>query len=112
MRSKEPEQPQVASFVTSDAGAGRILRVIGEVDISTTPSFKNALDSALSGYSGDLTLDLTDVEFMDSSGLHALMETTRQVISRGGSMRLRNPGHTVYRLLEISGLLGYFHITS
>jgi anti-sigma B factor antagonist len=62
-------------------------------------------------YDGELTLDVTDVSFMDSSGLHALLEATRQIIARGGSVTLHNPGHTVYRLLEVSGLLGYFHIT-
>ncbi|MDO8587990.1 MAG: STAS domain-containing protein [Armatimonadota bacterium] len=112
MSSTEPEKPTIASFVTTDAEGNRTLRILGEIDLSTCASFKSVLASASADYRGELTLDLTDVEFMDSSGLHALMEMTRELIARGGSIGLRNPGRAIYRLLEISGLLGYFHITT
>ena len=111
MKSSEPDHPSIALYMSTGPSGGKTLHVTGEVEVSTCSSFRSSLASCMTDVNTQLTIDLTHVEFMDSSGLHALMEATREITKRGGSVSLRNPCHTVYRLLEISGLLGYFQIT-
>jgi anti-anti-sigma factor len=53
----------------------RGLRIAGEVDMVTAPQLAEALGS-LEG-SGPVTLDLSEVTFMDSSGLHVIEDFVR-----------------------------------
>jgi anti-anti-sigma factor len=111
MKPSEPDQPSIALYISTDASGRKTLHIAGEVDLSTCSSFRSGLASCMVEQDSQLTIDLTHVDFMDSSGLHALMEATREIMKNGGSVSLRNPCHTVHRLLEISGLLGYFSLT-
>ena len=111
MNQDGPAQSSVASYVTADADGKRVLRVVGDLDLSTCPSFKAMLAAATADYDDEMIVDLTDVGFMDSSGLHALMATMKDMTAKGGSLRVRNPGDSVYRLLEISGMLDYLRVT-
>lgn len=81
--------------------------VHGDIDIAGGPTLENALRSA-----GDMpiVLDLRDVEFVDSSGLRALLTATRQARQHGACVRLRNVGAAVRRMLDITGTSGQFEI--
>jgi len=82
--------------------AARLLRVIGEVDLSTAGLLRHFLEQeASSGRS--VTLDLSGVSFMDSSGMAALLHG---VACMDGSAQLivLHPSGQVRRLLEISGV--------
>lgn len=111
MKPSEPDHPSIAVYISADASHGKTLHIAGEIELCTCASFRSSLASCLADGIAHLTIDLTQVDFMDSSGLHVLMEATRELTKRGGSVSLRNPCHTVRRLLEISGLLGHFSIT-
>ena len=72
-------------------------RLIGELDISTAPGLKAALDGLPPG---SVTLDLAELTFIDSSGLHAIMRFAPS--SNGnGPLTLANVPAFVSRLLEI-----------
>ena len=57
-----------------------------------------------------LTIDLTDVEFCDSSGLSALLIADRKMKEHGGSVRLLHVQKKVLSLLKISMLDRVFEI--
>jgi len=57
-----------------------------------------------------LTVDLTDVEFCDSSGLSALLIAERKMREHGGKVRLVNVNKKVLNLLKISMLDRVFDI--
>jgi anti-anti-sigma factor len=85
-----------------------VLRVEGEIDLLTTPVLVEALDGALTG-SEHLTVDLTEVSFMDSTGLRALLETRRRAEGAGGTVVLRVvEGGPVARLLDLAGVRDLF----
>jgi len=111
MKPSESDYPSIALYISTDPSGAKTLHITGEVELSTCSTFRSSLVSCIAGLNTQLTIDLTHVEFMDSSGLHALMEATRTIRKQGGSVCLRNPSHVVHRLLEISGLLGCFQIT-
>jgi anti-sigma B factor antagonist len=83
-----------------DGGAG--LRLSGELDLASAPRLKEALLFDV-GHVAELTLDLTEVTFLDSSGWSAILECAR---SRNGDGRLVlvNPSNGVARALELMGL--------
>lgn len=54
---------------------GRVLAVAGEIDMSNVGLFRSALESILGGTT-TATIDLTKVEYLDSSGLTSLFNHT------------------------------------
>ena len=89
-------------IATSDGG----LRLAGEIDAHTAPD----LATAIGGLSGDVELDLSGVDFVDSSGLRVLIDAHQSVAGRGDELRLAQPSDAVRRLLEISGVDEYLNI--
>lgn len=66
-------------------GAAVVLTVSGELDITTTPALRAALDRAIASRPDTLVLDLTGVSFMDSVALAVVLQANR---SMGDSRRL------------------------
>lgn len=62
-----------------------IAAVTGEIDISTVAQLRERLYE-LAANGGTLIVDLNRVEFIDSSGLGALIGTARRVAEHGGSL--------------------------
>lgn len=68
--------PLPASVVVVDEGAheAQVLAVRGEVDIATAPALRKTLLGALDDGIRPVVVDLFDVRFMDSNGVHVLVE--------------------------------------
>jgi anti-sigma B factor antagonist len=82
--------------------------VVGEIDAHSAP----AISAALAHLPGDtIMLDLSGVEFVDSSGLRVLIEAHQRMQGDGGSLVLARPSGVVRRLFDISGVTDYFTIT-
>jgi anti-sigma B factor antagonist len=81
-----------------------IIEVAGEIHVSTAPEFSELLNAAVEGGRTSLVLDLTDVMFIDSTGLSVLLNALRQVTRAGGRMALVCSNPTVLRLFEITRL--------
>lgn len=79
------------------------LIVRGEIDAHTAPALAESI--AASGPS--VRLDLSGVEFVDSSGLRVLIEAHQRAVDEGGQLTLADPSPAVQRLLEISGVGDY-----
>lgn len=79
----------------------------GEIDIATV----DALDQALAE-NRDTVLDLSDVSFMDSTGLRSLVGAHNRLKESGSRFRLVVPSGAVSRIIEITGLSGALDIVS
>ena len=86
------------------------VRVRGEIDIATNPSFYAALASAAEAGATVLEMDLSGVTFMGSSGLAALLRAQRLLRERGARLVLVRPSRAVTDLLEMTKLLDRFGI--
>jgi anti-sigma B factor antagonist len=86
-----------------------VLVVSGELDAHTAPSLVQALAS-VDGVNA--VVDMSDVEFVDSSGLRALIDAHQSAEAMGGRFVIRQPSPTVSRLFEISGVNEYLHIVA
>jgi anti-sigma B factor antagonist len=87
-----------------DDASNRVIQVGGELDLATVPTLEEELDSALNGPSAAVVVDLSDLEFIDSTGIAALL---RAMGRSNGSGRLRfvpSRAEGVNRVLAMTGL--------
>jgi anti-sigma B factor antagonist len=76
----------------------------GEVDVSAVPTLVEALDAAIRDSSGAFVIDVCDVEFLDSSGLGALMRARALLGREERALALVCPPGPVRRLFEVVGV--------
>ncbi len=88
----------------------RVIRVTGEIHATTAPALAAPLDDAVRHGKTLMVLDLTAVEFIDSTGLSVLLNGLRQVTRVRGRMALACTNPTVLRLFEITRLDATFDI--
>lgn len=93
--------------VRSEVLDGRIHHIVvrGELDLSTAPDLAEDLRAARDAGGRSILIDLSDCEFIDSSGLAVIVESWRDVEGRQGDDRLVMccAGVQVQRLLRITG---------
>jgi anti-sigma B factor antagonist len=88
-----------------------LVEVMGEIDVATTPQLRSVLHELADDESASTVLvDLDGVDFIDSSGLGALIGCSRRLRSRGDGRELRLVCSRVnlLRVFEITGLDGVF----
>lgn len=82
----------------------------GELDLAGTDRLLRAGEDVPGG--GTLTLNLSDLSFMDSSGLRAIMNLDRRSRRDGWSLAIENPRDQVLKLLQLCGFEQRLPITS
>ena len=87
-----------------------LIAVSGEIHVSTAPQFSRRLNDAIGQGKTAVVLDLSDVTFIDSTGLSVLLNGLRRVTRRGGRMAIVCTNPTVLRLFEITRLDTTFDI--
>jgi anti-sigma B factor antagonist len=87
-----------------------VIRIAGEIHATTAPEFSERLNAAIADGKTGVILDLTGVEFIDSTGLSVLLNGLRRVTRVRGSMVLACANPTVLRLFEITKLDSTFDI--
>jgi anti-anti-sigma factor len=90
-------------IVLSPQGHHLDIVLIGEVDVASCGDLHACLAQASPDYD-DVTLDLSGVTFMDSTGVAEIIRTAQHLEPDGRTVRLRNPHPHVRRLLEVTGL--------
>jgi anti-anti-sigma factor len=86
-------------------------KIGGEVDANTAPTLAEALATQRPDLAGKhLAVDLSEIGFMDSSGLVALLEARSRLAADGAVLILRRPSRCVVRLLDITQLRRTFRI--
>jgi anti-anti-sigma factor len=78
----------------------RGFRLTGEVDLSTIDALTEVMEPELA-HGGDITLDMADVSFMDSTGLQVLINCAF-ALSGKGRIILRSPGNLVRSILALA----------
>jgi anti-sigma B factor antagonist len=96
----------VTSEITGDV---YVVAVAGEIDLETAPQVRQALASAEASDARVIRLALSQVTFMDSTGIALLVEHTERSRANGNRLRIFS-SPAVDRVLEISGLVDRFPI--
>jgi anti-sigma B factor antagonist len=83
---------------------------IGDIDALTAKEVAAFLDSQLREGENQLVADLSQVGYMSSAGLRALLATLKEARHQGGDFRLAAVQDTVQQVLDMSGFSGIFQI--
>jgi anti-sigma B factor antagonist len=87
-----------------------LLAVQGELDIATAPRMISALNAAFAELALPLVVDLSKVDFMDSTGLALLINAHRRVRRRGHGFAIVCPGGPIARVFEIADMVDTLHV--
>jgi anti-sigma B factor antagonist len=79
-----------------------VIHVRGEIDMATAGRLRDVIEPHM-GPKQKIILDLSEVEFMDSSSLKVLVQARGRLTENGGSLILRNPSSAAHRLLTVAG---------
>lgn len=76
----------------------------GRLNMVAAPDLKAAVNNAIAAGHRRLVLNLAETDFMDSSGLGAIVVCLRAARQAGGDLRLANVGEQVGMVLELTGM--------
>jgi len=80
------------------------LTLVGELDNLSAPVLRQVLAGIDSGGGHDVTIDMDELRFVDSSGINELVTAWRRSRQQGGTLTVRNATEAVRRLLEMTGV--------
>jgi anti-sigma B factor antagonist len=92
------------------SGSYPIMDLVGEVDAYTSSNFREEMIKALSGDIQHLIISMNGVEYIDSSGLGALVGGLKRVSEKQGSICIVCTNPQVIKVFEITGLVKVFPI--
>ena len=87
------------------------LALLGEVDVLTVDQVRAALEEALAGRPREIVVDLSDLDFIDSTGLGALIFGFQRARDASIGFRLAHPKRSVHQILVLSGVLEVVQLT-
>ena len=105
-----PETPvpgQLLVESTSQADA-LVLSLRGELDLTSAPTFERELEAAEASHPSLLVIDLSGLDFMDSTGLRALLLARERAQADGHDLALRRGPRQVQRVLELTKTIDAF----
>jgi anti-sigma B factor antagonist len=98
----EPQPFRVELVQDSDESA--IVRVAGELEITTCPEFRLCLDEAIEQSTPRIVIDLTGATFIDSAAMGALVSCGRRLAERDALLEIWCRENNVARALRVTGL--------
>ena len=90
-------------------GEACVVKLGGELDLYNAPQVRDALTKACADSPSRVVVDLSEVEFIDSTALGVLIEARTKLDNRRAFL-LAAPGLETRRALEISGLDRHFNV--
>ena len=102
MELKVSSQPQ---------GDQVIVTASGEIDLYTAPALQAELAAVLGGgHPVRVVVDLSGVEFCDSTGMNVLLSAMKRARERGRALDLAGPQPAVRKVLQVTGLDSVFNV--
>lgn len=87
-----------------------VIKLTGEVDVYTAPQLKQQMIGMLEAGANQILIDLTEVEYFDSTALGVLIGGLKRMRERDGNLSLICPNPRIRRVFEITGLDKIFDI--
>lgn len=81
-----------------------LVELNGEVDIDTSDEFRKKLYEIVEKNEGNMNLDCTNLNYIDSTGLGVLVGVLKKVKSNGNDIYVSNLKSTIKKLFLITGL--------
>jgi anti-sigma B factor antagonist len=95
--------PHFAADSSSEAGV-RLIALTGELDLASAPKLERELEAALATANGPIVVDLSDLQFMDSTGLRTLIAGQRGASHQQRPFAVaRRANSFIARVFEVAG---------
>jgi len=107
--------PAVELKVSSRSqGDHELVIATGEIDLYTAPRLQSELAAVIASAApaSRVVVDMSGVEFCDSTGMNVLLSCLRQARERGGELELAAPRPAVRKILAVTGLDAVFTVAS
>jgi anti-sigma B factor antagonist len=102
-------QPFRLRSITAGADCA-VLHVRGEVDMYTAPQLREHVIDLLTTGTRHIIADLREVDFLDSTGLGALVGSLKRLREQGGSLKLVTGTDRIRQLFRLTGLVRVFAV--
>ena len=93
-------------ILTTQAESGRKVQVAGEVDVSNASKLRDASDELIAEGVPSVDVDLSQVSYIDSTGIGVLVGAVHRAHDAGLSLTASNPQRNVARVLDMLGVSG------
>ena len=110
--NRDPDGFTVESQPVEGRDGVVLVRVRGEIDFNRSPELHEALLEVLEQKPRRVVIDLSNVAYIDSSGVGTLVDAQRRLKRDGGRVVLAGLQDRVRGVLEISGLDQFFTIAA
>lgn len=97
--------PSLSYTLEQSAEGHAVLTFVGEIDTASADLMAEAFERLERGAPSAVVLDLSRVDFIDSSGLRLIVAERAALVERGASMSLGGLSGAATRVLEITGLI-------
>jgi anti-anti-sigma factor len=103
-------QPVALDVKTTTVRGRGVVKVRGDVDMRSSPGLRDQLLEAAQALSGELLIDLSEVDYIDSSGVGTMVYVKREVERAGGHVVLIGLRPRVRGVFEMTRLDTFFKI--
>ncbi|HUA46354.1 MAG TPA: STAS domain-containing protein [Solirubrobacteraceae bacterium] len=110
--SLRPRGPIQLALTTRYGGRETVVTVAGELDILTVPRLARTLDDIVRHRRVDVVIDLTRTDFIDSLGLHALLNVQRRLAERSRRLTVICDPGPVRHSMELARLTDALGVVS
>jgi len=94
----------MTTYSRTDSGEETILRIEGTLDAATAPDLRTVVDQIVDEGRMNITLELSSLRLIDSSGVGVIVMLFKRVRANGGQVRiqgLRDQPRAIFRLLRL-----------
>jgi anti-anti-sigma factor len=81
-----------------------IIALEGEFDLSNVRQLEHAIEQGIDAGASDFIADLSEVDFLDGTSVHALLDGWKRAARRNGRFVLVNPPVRIWRVLVLIGV--------
>jgi anti-sigma B factor antagonist len=99
-----PRGPVQLTYSETPGEDAFTIALAGELDILTAPRFSARVDDLLRRQTGTLRIDLRGLQFIDSAGLHVLLNSQRRLTRQGRRLQVICADGPVLRSLQLARL--------
>jgi anti-sigma B factor antagonist len=107
MTAQLPVSSHALGIVVTHTDGHTVIAVTGSLDATTAAELSEEFAASARRGQHEVELDLSKLDFRDSSGLSVIVAAHKRTQRSGGSLTILSPNRHVIRLIQLGGLMSY-----
>ena len=109
-RRVDPLVAREFECVTRRDGDRTVITIVGDIDLATGPVVREVVSNAFAVFGRPVVVDLRQVEFIDSAGVHAILKWHADADREDLALEVSAPRPNVMRVFEMLGVVDQLRI--